>query len=164
MSDLNKLTIADARDGLRKGDFTSQELTQSCLTAIDAADALNAVSAKTPDIAMDMAKAADERLGKGDAPAMCGIPLGIKDLFCTRHTPSQAASKMLSGFLRVAHLVAPQPLSPLTFSLLQPAPIQAAQSASPLRSQVSLVSNPPMGAVRAGASLPLPLRSIRQAP
>ena len=99
MSDLNKLTIADARDGLRKGDFTSQELTQSCLTAIDAADALNAVSAKTPDIAMDMANSADERLGKGDAPAMCGIPLGIKDLFCTRHTPSQAASKMLSGFL-----------------------------------------------------------------
>ena len=99
MSDLNKLTIAEARDGLRKGDFTSTELTEACLGAIDAAGALNAYSHKTPEKAREMAAAADKRIAAGDAPAMCGIPLGIKDLFCTRDVPSQAASRILEGFL-----------------------------------------------------------------
>ena len=99
MSDLNKLTIADARDGLRKGDFTSRDLTEACLTAIDGAAALNSYSHRTPDRAREMAAAADQRIQAGDAPAMCGIPLGIKDLFCTKNVPSQAASRILDGFL-----------------------------------------------------------------
>ncbi len=99
MAGLNKLGIADARDGLRKGEFTSAELTADCLQAIDGAGALNAVCAALPDAAGAMAKTADERLAKGDAPDMCGIPLGIKDLFCTHKTPSQAASNILKGFL-----------------------------------------------------------------
>ncbi|MCR9069271.1 MAG: Asp-tRNA(Asn)/Glu-tRNA(Gln) amidotransferase subunit GatA [Rhodobacteraceae bacterium] len=98
MSDLNKLTIAGARDALRKGDVTSVELTEACLAAIDGADALGAVVHKTPEIALDRARAADARIKSGDAPAMCGIPLGIKDLFCTEGVPSQAASKILEGF------------------------------------------------------------------
>ncbi|MBF9045155.1 Asp-tRNA(Asn)/Glu-tRNA(Gln) amidotransferase subunit GatA [Rhodobacterales bacterium HKCCE4037] len=98
MSDLNKLTIAEARDALRKGDVTSVELTEACLSAIDAADALGAFVHKTPEIAMDRAKAADARIKAGDAPDMCGIPVGIKDLFCTEGVPSQAASKILEGF------------------------------------------------------------------
>jgi aspartyl-tRNA(Asn)/glutamyl-tRNA(Gln) amidotransferase subunit A len=98
MSDLNKLTIAEARDALRKGDVTSVELTEACLAAIDGADALGAVVHKTPEIALDRARAADARIKSGDAPAMCGIPLGIKDLFCTEGVPSQAASKILEGF------------------------------------------------------------------
>jgi aspartyl-tRNA(Asn)/glutamyl-tRNA(Gln) amidotransferase subunit A len=99
MSDLNKLTIAAARDGLRRGDFTSADLTGACLSAIDDAGALNAYSHKTPEAARDMAAAADARIQAGDAPAMCGIPLGIKDLFCTRGVPSQAASRILDGFV-----------------------------------------------------------------
>jgi len=99
MSDLNKLGIADARDGLRKGDFTSVDLTDACLSAIDGADVLNAVSAKLPDQARAGATQADARLAKGDAPDMCGVPLGIKDLFCTHKTPSGAASNILKGFL-----------------------------------------------------------------
>ena len=99
MSELSKLTIAEARDALRKGDVTSVELTQSCLSAIDAANALGAFVHKTPDIAMERAQAADARLKSGDAPDMCGIPVGIKDLFCTQGAPSQAASKILEGFL-----------------------------------------------------------------
>ncbi len=99
MSDLNKLTIADARDGLRKGDFTSRDLTEACLTAIDGAAALNSYSHRTPERAREMAAAADQRIQAGDAPAMCGIPLGIKDLFCTKNVPSQAASRILDGFL-----------------------------------------------------------------
>uniref|UniRef100_UPI0028A12D99 amidase n=1 Tax=Paracoccus sp. TaxID=267 RepID=UPI0028A12D99 len=98
MSDLNKLTIAEARDRLRARDITSVELTDACLGAIDAADKLNAYVHKTPEIAREMAAAADRRLASGDAPAMCGIPLGIKDLFCTKGVNSQAASAILEGF------------------------------------------------------------------
>jgi len=98
MSDLNKLTIAEARDALRKGETTSAELTQACLTAIDAADALGAFVHKTPEIALERANAADARIKTGDAPAMCGIPVGIKDLFCTQGVASQAGSKILDGF------------------------------------------------------------------
>src|SRR6056297_2301965 len=98
MSDLTKLTIADAREALRKGEVTSVELTDACLKAIDAADALGAFVHKTPEIAMDRAAAADLRIKAGDAPDMCGIPVGIKDLFCTEGVASQAASKILEGF------------------------------------------------------------------
>ena len=99
MTDLNALTIAEARDKLRAGEITSVELTESCLSATDAASSLNAVVHNTPEIALDQAKAADERLkGSDEAPAMCGIPLGIKDLFCTKGVPSQAASGILNGF------------------------------------------------------------------
>jgi aspartyl-tRNA(Asn)/glutamyl-tRNA(Gln) amidotransferase subunit A len=99
MSDLNKLTIAEARDALRKGETTSVALTEACLAAIDGAGALGAFVHKTPDLALDRAKAADARIAAGDAPDMCGIPVGIKDLFCTEGVPSQAASKILEGFL-----------------------------------------------------------------
>ncbi|MBE1295006.1 Asp-tRNA(Asn)/Glu-tRNA(Gln) amidotransferase subunit GatA [Phycobacter azelaicus] len=98
MSELNKLGLAEARDALRKGDTTSVELTEACLKAIDAADALNAFVHKTPEIALERAQAADERIKSGDAPSMCGLPVGIKDLFCTKGVDSQAASNILKGF------------------------------------------------------------------
>ncbi|RUS59375.1 Asp-tRNA(Asn)/Glu-tRNA(Gln) amidotransferase subunit GatA [Pseudorhodobacter sp. E13] len=98
MTHLNELTISAARDALRKGDTTAVDLTMACLTAMDAGDGLNAFVHKTPEIALDMARAADARIKAGDAPAMCGIPLGIKDLFCTKGVPSQAASNILKGF------------------------------------------------------------------
>ncbi|MEY8118274.1 Asp-tRNA(Asn)/Glu-tRNA(Gln) amidotransferase subunit GatA [Falsihalocynthiibacter sp. BN13B15] len=98
MTDLNKLTISGARDGLRKGDFTSVELTEACLTAIGKSGALNAFVHNTPEIARAQSAAADARIATGDAPDMCGIPLGIKDLFCTKGVPSQAASAILAGF------------------------------------------------------------------
>ena len=82
MTDLNTLTIADARDALAKGDVTSVELTEACLTAIEGSGALNAFVHKTPDMARDMARAADTRLKAGEATALTGIPLGIKDVFC----------------------------------------------------------------------------------
>ncbi len=94
----NTWTIAAARDALRAGQITAVDLTMSCLTAIDAADGLNAFVHKTPDIALEQARVADLRLAKGDAPAMCGIPLGIKDVFCTKGVASQAGSNILKGF------------------------------------------------------------------
>lgn len=96
---LNSLTIAEARDLLRKREVTSVQITESCLDAIDRADALNAFVHKTPELALERARAADTRLASGDAPAMCGIPVGIKDLFCTEGVASQAGSNILKGFV-----------------------------------------------------------------
>ena len=98
MTDLSKLTIASARDALRKGEVSSVELTTAYLGAIEGAGALNAFVHHTPDVAKAQAEAADARIKAGDAPDMCGIPLGIKDLFCTKGVPSQAASGILEGF------------------------------------------------------------------
>lgn len=98
MTDLSKLTIASARDALRAGDISSSELTDAYLGAIDGAGALNAYVHHTPEVAKAQAKAADARIKSGDAPDMCGIPLGIKDLFCTKGVNSQAASGILDGF------------------------------------------------------------------
>ena len=94
----NEMTIAAARDALRKGDLTAVDLTMACLTAMDAGDGLNAFVHKTPEMALEQARAADGRLAAGAAPAMCGIPLGIKDLFCTKGVASQAGSRILAGF------------------------------------------------------------------
>ena len=99
MTDLNTLGLAEARDALRAGSTTSKELTEACLKAIDGAGALNAFVHHTPEIAMTQAAAADARIKAGDAPAMCGLPIGIKDLFCTKGVPSQAGSRILEGFL-----------------------------------------------------------------
>ncbi len=99
MAELNKLTLSEARDLLRKKELTSLELTQSCLTAIEEGAKLNAFVHGTADIALDRARAADARLATGDAPDMCGLPIGVKDLFCTKGAPSQAASKILDGFV-----------------------------------------------------------------
>ena len=96
MNNLNTLTIAAARDALRAGDITSVQLTEACLTEIESADALNAFVHKTPEIALEQAKAADVRGHQGNA--LNGIPLGIKDLFCTKGVASQAASAILEGF------------------------------------------------------------------
>ena len=99
MTGLNSLELSEARDLLRKKELTSMELTENCLTAIEEGQKLNAFVHVTADIALDRARAADARLATGDAPDMCGLPIGIKDLFCTKGVPSQAASKILEGFV-----------------------------------------------------------------
>ncbi|MBU2937498.1 MULTISPECIES: Asp-tRNA(Asn)/Glu-tRNA(Gln) amidotransferase subunit GatA [Pacificibacter] len=98
MTDLNTLTLAAARDGLRKGDFTSSDLTEACLTSIAAAGKLNAFVHDTSEQAREQAKAADVRIAAGDAPSMCGLPIGVKDVFATKGQPTQAASHILDGF------------------------------------------------------------------
>ena len=98
MGAYNTWTIAEARDKLKAREITSEEITISCISAIDDADALGAFVHKTPDKAVDQAKSADLLLKQGDAPSLCGIPLGIKDLFACEGIPTQAASKILNGF------------------------------------------------------------------
>ena len=99
MTELNTLTISEARDGLRSGTFCAAELAEACLSAIEDAGALNAFVHRTPDIALKQAEEADRRIKAGDAPSMCGIPIGVKDLFCTKGAPSQAGSAILEGFV-----------------------------------------------------------------
>jgi aspartyl-tRNA(Asn)/glutamyl-tRNA(Gln) amidotransferase subunit A len=98
MSELMKLKLAEARDALRSGKITAVELTDASLAAIDSSKPLNAFVHDTSEIARAQAIAADERLQAGEAPDMCGLPIGIKDLFCTNGVTTQAASAILDGF------------------------------------------------------------------
>lgn len=96
---LTDLTIADARDKMAKGDFTARELTDAHIVEMDAADKLNAYVTKTADKARDMADAADARIKAGTQADMTGIPLAIKDLYCTKNVKTTAGSKMLECFI-----------------------------------------------------------------
>ena len=99
MTDLTRLSLAEARKGLRDKRFSAPELTEAYIGAIEAANAaLNAYVATTPDMARDMAKASQARLDAGEGGALEGIPLGIKDLFATKGVHTQAASHILDGF------------------------------------------------------------------
>src|SRR5436305_8630240 len=99
MTDLTSLTIAEARDGLAKKSFTSLELTDAHLAAIEAARALNAFVLETPEQARSMARQADANIAKGEGGPLGGIPLGIKDLFATKGVRTTACSKILGDFL-----------------------------------------------------------------
>ena len=99
MTDLTSLTIAEAREGLASKSFTAAELTDAHLAAIEAARVLNAYVLETPDRAREMAKAADEKIAKGEGGPLAGIPLGIKDLFATRDIRTTACSKILGNFI-----------------------------------------------------------------
>ena len=98
MSPLTHLTIAEARRRLAKGEFTAVELTQAHLSAMAAHRHLNAFITETPDLALATAAASDTRRAKGEAGALEGIPLGIKDLFCTEGVRTTAASHILDGY------------------------------------------------------------------
>jgi len=98
MSALTKLTIAEARAKLAKKEVSAVELTEAHLAAMDKHQGLNAYIVATPEIARERAKAADAKIAKGEAGALEGIPLGIKDLFCTEGVQTTAASQILEGF------------------------------------------------------------------
>ncbi len=99
MTNPTHMTLAEARDALKSKKISSVELTRAHLAAIEKHNpALNAYVHHTPEIALAQAAAADAKLAKGEAGKLEGIPVGIKDLFCTKGVNSQAASKILSGF------------------------------------------------------------------
>src|ERR1700704_951267 len=99
MTQLTSMTIAEARAGLAKKSFTSLELTDAHLSAIEAARALNAFVLETPDQARSMAQAADARIARGEGGPLGGIPLAIKDLFATKGVRTTACSKILGNFV-----------------------------------------------------------------
>ncbi len=98
MTDLTGLTIAETRARLAKGDFTAVELARAHIDAMERGRALNAFITETPEHALEQAKASDGRIRAGGAGAMEGIPIGMKDLFCTEGILTTAASHILDGF------------------------------------------------------------------
>ena len=98
MSELTGLTLKAALDGLKSKQFSSAEITQAHVDAVSGAKALNAYVLETPERALQMAKAADARIAKGEAGPLEGAPLGIKDLFCTEGYRTTAASRILGDF------------------------------------------------------------------
>jgi len=102
VTDLTSLKISEIRDGLKAKNFSALELTQAYIAAVEAARGLNAYVKETPEQALEMAQASDERLAKGEANgqirALEGVPLGIKDLFATKGVHTQACSHVLDGF------------------------------------------------------------------
>jgi aspartyl-tRNA(Asn)/glutamyl-tRNA(Gln) amidotransferase subunit A len=98
MTDLTKLTLADARAKLAAKEITSVELTEAHVEASEASSKLNAYVTLTSEQAMDMAKASDDRIAKGEAGPLEGLPLGVKDLFCTKGVRTTACSNILDEF------------------------------------------------------------------
>ena len=99
MTDLTKLTIAEARTALANKEFTAVELADAHLSAIERARALNAFVVETPDKARAMAAAADARIGRREARALEGIPIAVKDMFCTEGVATSACSHILDRFV-----------------------------------------------------------------
>jgi aspartyl-tRNA(Asn)/glutamyl-tRNA(Gln) amidotransferase subunit A len=99
MEDLTHFTIAQLRDGFSKKKFTSSEVTKAYLEKIEKSRALNAYVLETPEHALEMAKASDARLQNGQAGSLEGIPLGVKDLFCTKGFRTTACSSILYNFV-----------------------------------------------------------------
>jgi aspartyl-tRNA(Asn)/glutamyl-tRNA(Gln) amidotransferase subunit A len=98
MTDLTKLTLADALDGLKAKKFSSREITQDFIRTIEGSRVLNAYVVETPEKALEMADKADERLGKGEGGKLEGAPLGVKDLYCTKGIRTTACSNILGEF------------------------------------------------------------------
>ena len=98
MSELTQLTIAGALKGLEDKEFTAKELVQAHIDAGEAAKGLNAYITETPELAIKQAEESDKRRAEGKAGALDGIPLAIKDLFCTQGVQTTAASHILEGF------------------------------------------------------------------
>ena len=99
MSDLTNLTIAEARDGLKKKEFTTIELTEAYIAKMNDCRKLNAFVCETQEHALEQAKLSQEKYNNNTAGELEGIPLGIKDLFCTKGIATTACSNILKGFI-----------------------------------------------------------------
>ena len=97
-NDLIRLTLAEAKAGLRKKSFSAVELTQAYLDAMAQHRSLNVYILETPELALQAARESDARLAKGDDKPLDGIPLAIKDLFCTEGIQTTAGSHILEDF------------------------------------------------------------------
>ncbi|MBT5455926.1 MAG: Asp-tRNA(Asn)/Glu-tRNA(Gln) amidotransferase subunit GatA [Rhodospirillaceae bacterium] len=99
MAALTDLTIAEARDGLAAKEYSARELTEAHIAAVEAARDLNAFVLETPERALEDADASDARRASGDAGTFDGIPVAIKDLFCTEGVRTTAGSHILDNFV-----------------------------------------------------------------
>ena len=96
---LTELGIKDSRDLLKTKQISATELTKAYIKNIEESSKLNAFIEKTFDKAMMQANEADKIIGTESQKSLCGIPLGIKDLFCCKDVKTQAASDILDNFV-----------------------------------------------------------------
>ena len=99
MTDLTDLSLAEASSGLAKKKFSAVELARAHVEAVKKARVLNAFIVETPEQALAMAAESDARLARGEAGPLEGVPLAIKDLYCTKGIQTTAASHILEGFI-----------------------------------------------------------------
>ncbi len=99
MTDLTNLTLTETLDGLKNKQFSATEVTQSYIKSMEANRRLNAYVLETPEVALTQAKEADTRYANGTNKALDGIPMGIKDLFCTKGIRTTACSHILDNFI-----------------------------------------------------------------
>ncbi len=99
MSKLNTLTVHETLDGLNKKEFSAVELAEEYIKEAEAARRLNAYVLETPEAALSKAAESDQRYASGNPRPLEGIPLGIKDLFCTEGIRTTACSHILDGFI-----------------------------------------------------------------
>lgn len=98
MADLTELNLAEARDGLAKKEFSAVELTEAHMARVSASFALNAYVLETPEKALEMAAESDKKIASGEARPLEGLPIGVKDLFCTKGVRTTACSNILGDF------------------------------------------------------------------
>jgi len=99
MSDLASLSLAESLRSLRKREFSAKELTEAHIAAVAGARALNAFVLQTPERAREMAARADAALARGEGGPLAGVPLGVKDMFCTAGVRTTACSHILENFV-----------------------------------------------------------------
>ena len=99
MANLTDLGVADIRDGFRKGDFSARDVAEAFNAAVVEARPLNAFIVETPEKALAAADTADAARAAGALKPLSGVPIGMKDLFCTEGVQTTAASHILEGFV-----------------------------------------------------------------
>lgn len=99
MTDLTDLTLSETLKGLAEKAFSSVEVTTAYLKKMEEKRHLNAYITETPEVALKMAEESDNRRANGQAGKLEGIPMAIKDMFCTKGIRTTAASKILSNFV-----------------------------------------------------------------
>ena len=98
MADLTELNLAEARDGLAKKEFSAVDLTQAHIDRVAASGPLNAYVLETPEKALEMAAESDKKIAANEARPLEGLPIGVKDLFCTKGVRTTACSNILGDF------------------------------------------------------------------
>src|SRR5262245_11029518 len=99
MSELASLSLAESLRFLRKREFSAKEVTAAHIAAVAGARALNAFVLETPERAREMAARADAALARDEGGPLAGIPLGVKDMFCTAGVRTTACSHILENFV-----------------------------------------------------------------
>jgi aspartyl-tRNA(Asn)/glutamyl-tRNA(Gln) amidotransferase subunit A len=99
MTKLNSLTISQAKLGLKNKDFSAKELVQAHFNAMEQHKDLNAYIVETPEIAFAHAEISQKKINNGEAGLLEGIPVGVKDLYCTKDVRSTACSNILKDFV-----------------------------------------------------------------